>query len=106
MKLTLHLSAGRPGDPDTTAHVTGDILRVNGTEYDLSAVPEGGCATPQGDHPFVGTIRRADGLIHAAIIWGYDSTAARPDQGSQPIVIDITQGRISVPVARRTEVPT
>lgn len=106
MKLTLHLMAGRPGNPDTTAHVAGDILTVDGTEYDLSAVPEGGRATPQGAHPFVGAITRADGVIHAAMIWHYDGAAALPEQGAEPIAIDITHGRVNDPVARRNEART
>lgn len=103
MKLTLHLIAGAPGQPETTARVAGDVLTVNGADYDLSAVPEGGRATARGDHPFVGAITRQGGVIHAALIWLYDGADARPDQGTEPAVIDVTDGPVADPVRRKEE---
>ena len=61
MKLTIHLQAGLPGQADDVFEVDGETLIKNGTRYDLSAVPEGGEATPEGDdHPFIGTITRTN----------------------------------------------
>ena len=77
MQLTISPVAGLPGQPETTAAVSGDVLTVDGTPYDLSSVPEGGEATPEGDHPFVGAITRTAGEIHAEIRWTYGDDAAR-----------------------------
>lgn len=82
MKLTVHLAAGLPGADETTASVAGDVLTVSGIAYDLSAVPEGGRAEPQGNHPFIAPITREGGVIHAALAWRYDGAAADPDQGA------------------------
>lgn len=103
MKLTLHLSAGLPGDNETTASVAGDVLCVDGVEYDLSAVPEGGRAAPQGEHPFSGAITRIDGVIHADLVWSYDGATAAPDQGTEHPTVEITQGPVSDPVLRSKE---
>ena len=103
MKLTLHLMVGAPGQPQTTADVAGDVLTVDGAEYDLSAVPEGGRPTPQGDHPFTGRITRQGGIIQAALIWRYDGANALPDQGSDPAVIEVTSGPVPDPVLRQKE---
>ena len=95
MKLTTSAQAGLPGTPETTASVAGDVLTVNGITYDLSLVPEGGEATPEGDHPFIGTITRTNGEIVATIIWSYGPGAAT----NQPVdpaywVITLTDGPI------------
>lgn len=103
MNLTIHKTAGAPGQPETTARVAGDILTVNNVDYDLSAVPEGGRATARGDHPFTGAITRQDGVIHAALIWLYDGANALPDQGADPAVINVTGGPVADPVLRKEE---
>ena len=101
MKLTLHMQAGLPGDTETTASVAGDILAIDGVEYDLSPVPEGGQAVPEGASPFVGFITRAGGEIAAEILWRYDPATADPDQGGQIPVVTVTAGTLPDPVTRR-----
>lgn len=103
MKLTLHMQAGLPGDPETTASVAGDILTVNGVAYDLSPVPEGGEATPEGESPFVGAITRENGEPVAAILWRYDGATADPNQGTELPVATITSGNVPDPVLRKPE---
>jgi hypothetical protein len=103
MKLTLHMQAGLPGDPETTASVAGDILTIDGVEYDLSPVPEGGQAVPEGASPFVGFMTRAGGEIAAEILWRYDAATADPDQGGQIPVVTVTAGPLPDPVARLPE---
>ncbi|MGR3593049.1 MAG: hypothetical protein ACU0B9_07040 [Limimaricola soesokkakensis] len=102
MKLTLSPIAGLPGASETTASVAGDVLTVDGIAYDLSSVPEGGEATPEGDdHPFVGTIIRTDGEISAAIRWTYGDDAD-PHQPRDPAhwVLTVTDGEVLAPVVR------
>lgn len=95
MKLTLSPIAGLPGASETTASVAGDVLTIDGTPYDLSAVPEGGEATPDGDHPFVGGITREAGEINAAIRWQYGSDAI-PNQPTDPAywTVTVTDGEV------------
>jgi len=68
MHLTLFPMRGLPGKPETTLTVAGDTITVDGVAYDLSPIPEGGEATPEGDHPFSGKITREGGTIHATVI--------------------------------------
>lgn len=106
MRLEIHLIAAAPGASETAASVAGDVLTVDGTAYDLSAVPEGGQAVAQGAHPFAGPITRKGGAIHAALVWRYDGSTALSDQGADPIVIEVTDGPAGDPARRKTETRT
>lgn len=100
MQIKTILSAGLPAQAETTASVSGDVLTANGTAYDLSSVPEGGTADPQGEHPFAGPITRTDGVIHVSLIWVYDAGTAETNQGSTHPVVEITEGDVPDPVNR------
>lgn len=100
MHLTLSPQAGLPGQPETLIHVAGDVITIDGTPYDLSAVPEGGEGWPD-EGPFIGPITRTDGIIHATIIARLGDTAA-PEQGG-PWVIEGAQGDVTIPAARIEE---
>ena len=101
MKLSISPVAGLPGAPETTASVSGDALTVDGIAYDLSAVPEGGEAIPEGDHPFIGTITRTNGEIHAAIRWIYGDDAD-PHQPTDPAhwVVTVADRPVPSPVVK------
>ena len=103
MKLTLSPIAGLPGQPETTLHVAGDTITIDGTPYDLAPVPEGGEATAE-DSPF-GKITRVDGVIHTTVMVRLGDTAA-DDQPDSPWVIENASGSISIPAARKPEVTT
>lgn len=101
MKLTLTPQHGLPGQPEMTITVTGDTITVDGVAYDLSPVPEGGEATPQGDHPFVGPIRRIGGMIHATVVVRLADDAA-PDQPVDPAHWTVAaDGPVTIPAIRR-----
>lgn len=105
MKLTLSPMRGLPGQPETAISVSGETITVDGTPYDLSAVPEGGEATAQGDeHPFVGPITRAGGEIVCTVrvVLGDD---AAPDQPTDPAVwtVRATDGPVAIPSVRKPE---
>lgn len=101
MRLTISPIAGLPGASETAASVAGDVLTVDGIPYDLSAIPEGGEATPEGDHPFIGTITRTGGEIHAAIQWVRGDDAA-PLQPTDPAHwrVTVTGGAVPSLVAK------
>ena len=102
MKLTLSPQVGLPGQPETTIHVAGETITIDGTPYDLSAVPEGGEATAE-NSPFVGKITRVGGVIHCTITARLGDTAA-DDQPDSPWIIEGASGSISIPAARKPEV--
>ena len=81
MKLTLFPQAGLPGQPETTIHVAGDTITIDGTPHDLSAVPEGGEGWPEGDTPFIGPITRQGGVLRVQIVARLGDDAARIKPG-------------------------
>lgn len=102
MKLTLSPVRGLPGQPETTLSVVGDVPTVNGVAYDLSVVPEGGTATPDGDdHPFIGPITRSGGEIACTVrvILGDTATADQP-AAPEHWVIAQASGVVAIPATR------
>ena len=105
MKITFSPQAGLPGQPEATLVVSGDVLTVDGVVYDLSPVPEGGEAVPEGsDHPFIGTITRQDGVIHATVRVRLGDTAA----DHQPVdparwQIEAGDGPVEIPALRKPQ---
>lgn len=101
MKLTIIPMAGVPGSVDPSASVHGDILTFNGVSFDLSEVGEGDLAYPTGDHPFAAgvPITRKSGLLHATVMWIYNTTTAAPDQPTS--VIEGADGPVTDPVRRK-----
>lgn len=101
MHLTLSPQAGLPGQPETTIHVAGDVITIDGTACDLSPVPEGG----EGEWPdslFTSPIRRIDGAIHATVLVRLDQAAA-DDQPGSPWVIPNAAGAVIIPAARKPQ---
>ena len=99
MKITLSPQVGLPDQTETTIHVAGDIITIDGTPYDLSPVPEGGEATAE-DSPFVGKITRINGVINCTVLAQLDSTAA-DDQGSDLWIIESASGDVEIPAIRK-----
>ena len=100
MKLTLSPTVGLPGQPETTIHVGGDIITVDGTPYDLSPVPEGGEGWPEGETPFIAPITRSGGALHVTLVARLGDTAA-DDQPGGPWFIEAADGEITIPAARK-----
>ena len=73
MKLILSPIAS---DRTTEVSVKGLVITVDGTNYDLSVIPEGGQA--EGEAPFQGVVTRDEVTIH----YHYESLAAEPDQST------------------------
>lgn len=104
MKITFYLSAGLPNQEETKASITGDIITVNGKEFDLSSVPEGGSASPKGFHYFVGDIKRINGELIFGLHWVYNPETSEEDQSSDLTTLKIVAGTIPNFVARRKSV--
>lgn len=102
MKIALSPIRGLPGESETEIAVSGDTVTVDGTPYDLSAVPEGGEATPQGEHPFAGTITRKGGEIVCTVQARLGDDAAN-DQPDSPWTVTVTDGPVAIPAVRKQE---
>jgi hypothetical protein len=99
MHLTLTPQFGLPGQPETTIHVEGDTLTLDGLVLDLSRVAEGDefCAADQ--TALLGPVRRIGGVIHASILARLGDTAADTQGG--PWVVRDAAGSVAIPAARR-----
>lgn len=106
MHLTLSPQVGLPGQPETTLHVLGDVLTIDGVSHDLSPVPEGGDGewvdeTGNGSL-IVGRIRRIDGKLHVTVQVRLGDAAAA-DQLDSPWTVEAVAGSVVIPAARRAE---
>lgn len=101
MHLTLHPQQGLPGQPEMTIHVAGDVIMIDGTVHDLSAVPESGEGWPEGESPLLGPITRQNGVLHVHFVARLGDDAA-PEQGG-PWVIENALGDVTIPAMRRAQ---
>ena len=101
MHLTFSATHARPGQPETVLHVADDVLIIDGTPYDLSAVPEDGEGAWE-DSPITGPIRRIDGVIHARVSVLLGVTAA-DEQPADPThwVVPNASGAVTIPALRK-----
>jgi hypothetical protein len=78
----------------TSINLTGLILTIDGTEYDLSVIPEGGQA--EADAPFIGIVTRDCVTIQ----YQYDSMKAEPNQSTDwaDYTFEITDGDVPCPI--------
>ena len=104
MNLTFSPQRGLLGQPETAIVVSGDTIIVDGTAFDLSAVPEGGEAEPEGEHPFAGKITRQSGKIHASvrIILGETADPRQPTDLAH-WSLEAADGPVDLPILRRPE---
>ncbi|MEX5601207.1 hypothetical protein [Pseudophaeobacter sp. C1-32P7] len=101
MQITFNCIAGLPGQPETSASVSGEVITVDGVAYDLSAVPADGYAEPEGEHPFTGRIERIGGELHLSLRWTYDTSTAEAHQPSATPVLAVTEGEVPDPITRK-----
>lgn len=99
MRLHIKPQRGLPGNNTPQMSVNGDVLTFDGEAFDLSAVSEGGQATPSGDHPFQGVITRQGGVLSCTVIMPLGDDLPQP----QPIneagwVLEVTSGPVTLPV--------
>ena len=85
----------------TTVSINGLVLAIDGTEYDLSIIPEGGQAEASEDSPFIGTVTRESVTIR----YEYDSMKAAPDQSTNwgDYTFDVVEGEVPCPIKWKPE---
>ena len=86
----------------TAVSINGLVLTIDGTEYDLSVIPEGGQAEASEDSPFIGTVTRDSVTVR----YGYDSAKAEPDQSTDwaDYTFEVVQGEVPCPIRWKPEV--
>lgn len=85
----------------TSVSVSGLVITIDGTEYDLSIIPEGGQAEASEDSPFIGTVTRDSVTIR----YEYDSLKAEPDQSTDwdDYTFDVVEGEVPCPIKWKPE---
>ncbi len=101
MNLTLSPVRGLPGRPETTLHVDGDTISINGTPYGLSPVSESG-EGEWPDSPIIGKITRQGGVLQVTLLVVLDDTALH-NQPDSPWTIHDASGTVAIPALRKTE---
>lgn len=83
----------------TTVLISGLTLTIDGTDYDLSVIPEGGQAEADENSPFIGTVTREQVTIR----YEYDSQLAEPSQSTDwsDYTFDVTAGTVPCPIKWR-----
>ncbi|MGY4876520.1 hypothetical protein ACLUEY_01385 [Vreelandella aquamarina] len=93
MNLKLNLSPIR-SDEETTASLAGTVLTVNGTDYDLSELPDGAAAR----HPELGKVTRNGDNYECTIKLGHGPNAPEATRFPEPITLTDHSGAIDLPI--------
>lgn len=98
MKITLSPTVTHATKQAPAISLAGLILTIDGTEYDLSVVPEGGQA--EADEPFIGVVT----LDACTIQYQYSTDIYEPSQSTDPsdYIIDLQDGEVlTCPLIKR-----
>lgn len=85
----------------TSVSVSGLSLTIDGTDYGLSIIPEGGQAEASEGSPFIGTVTRDSVTIR----YEYDSLKAEPGQSTNwdDYTFDVVEGEVPCPIKWKPE---
>lgn len=85
----------------TTVSISGLTVTVDGTEYGLSIIPEGGQAEASEGSPFVGIVTRDSVTIR----YEYDSSKADPNQSTDwaDYTFEVVEGEVPCPIKWKPE---
>ena len=99
MKITLSPIASNTDD--TPPSVLQDIITYRGESYDLSQLPNGG--EVEAESPFLGAIKRIDGVIHVTLQYQYHTSTAESKQSTDinDYIFDVTSGECPCPIVRK-----
>lgn len=86
-------------DHTTTVSLAGLTLTIDGQDYDLSQIPDGGQA--DGDDNFIGPVTR-DAVT---VAYHYDSAKAEPMQSTDiaDYTFEVTSGEVQSPIVWKQE---
>lgn len=87
------------GSKTTNSFINGLVITVDGIDYDLSAIPDGGQAEAGENSPFIGIVTRES----VTILYEYDSKLAEPNQSADwaDYTFDIESGAVPSPIRWR-----
>ena len=85
----------------TLVSINGLIVTVDGTDYDLSIIPEGGSAEADENSPFTGKLTRDK----VTVKYHYESIKAEPNQSTDwaDYTFDIELGDVPCPIRWKPE---
>lgn len=85
----------------TQVSINGLIITVDGTEYDLSKIPEGGSAEASDDSPFFGTLTRDK----VTVKYHYDIFKAEENQSTNwdDYTFEVEEGEVPCPIKWKPE---
>ena len=83
--------------------VSGLVLTIDGTNYDLSAIPEGGQAEAAEDSPFIGIVTRDK----VTVKYHYDMSKAEENQSADwaDYTFEVVQGEVPCPIKWKEVAP-
>ena len=98
MKIILSPTAS---NKTTSVSISDLVLTIDGTDYDLSIIPEGGQAEASEGSPFIGTVTRDSVTIR----YEYDSMKAEPNQSTNwaDFTFEVVQGEVPCPIKWKPE---
>ncbi|WP_072669718.1 hypothetical protein [Vibrio injensis] len=81
---------------NTKVSVNGLVVTIDGVDYDLSEIPDGGQAEAEEGSPFIGIVTRDEVTIN----YCYDSSKAEPQQSTDWVdyTFEIEQGEVPCPI--------
>ena len=93
MKIILHIQGS---DKTSTVSISGLVVTVNGIDYDLSQIPEGGQAEAMPDTPFIGVLTREQ----VNIVYTFNSFNVEQNNAFtlDDLTFDIESGEIPCPI--------
>ena len=88
-------------DHTTLVSINGLVVTVDGTDYDLSSIPEGGSAEADENSPFTGTVTREQ----VTVKYHYDMLKAEPNQSTDwsDYTFNIELGDVPCPIVWKPE---
>lgn len=84
--------------PDVLPTVSGNVILYRGEVYDFTPLLPGYEIEP--GLPFDGVVKNVDGVIHATLIYQFDTANALPIQSVNPsdYVFDVVDGMVPDPI--------
>lgn len=88
--------------PKMQISINGLVVTINGQEYDLSVIPEGGQAEATDNSPFIGIITRE----RVTIRYQYDMVLAEDNQSTDwaDYIFYVTNGEVPCPIKWKKDV--